>query len=241
MLAHQKKESAIFYLSQLPLFASLKPTVLEHFAKYADVFFADKGTVLFTPDTPHEKFYLVFSGWVKVYRETMAGDEAIIDVLNKGCTLGDIVGGGARTLSYGAEVIEAAELISLPRFILAEEVIRNGAFSLALLQHLSSERDLRDHEIEHRTVQTAPQRIGCFLLKFCLHAKDNRAVIHLPFDKTVIARRLGMQPETFSRALARLREETAIRVIGLSVEIEDIQKLVDYTCSACSSLFPCQE
>lgn len=228
------------HLRQHPLFQPLRDEVLAGFAEYAALKREKKGTLLFAAESPNEKIYLLLSGWVKLFRETMSGDEAVIDVLTAGNFFGEIGLSGHDAMPYGAEVVEDAEIISMPRFLLAEEVMRNSLFGMAVLQNMTRQRMHRDMEIEHRTVQSAPQRIGCFLLKFCRDHQSSPVRVHLPFDKTVVAHRLGMQPETFSRALAKLREETGLRVQGATVEIDDLKRLVDYTCTACSSNFPCE-
>ena len=69
--------------------------------------------------------------------------------------------------------------------------------------------------------------------------KDGIVRIHLPYDKTLVAARLGMQPETFSRALSKLKKETGIRVQGAYIEMDSIDPLASYSCIACSSEFPC--
>ena len=89
-------------------------------------------------------------------------------------------------------------------------------------------RRKQEHELEHRDVQNAPQRIGCFLLRLCRHHDDVSAILHLPYDKSLIATRLGMKAETFSRALSRLRQDTDIQVSGSTVRIDSIKKLSEY-------------
>jgi CRP/FNR family transcriptional regulator, dissimilatory nitrate respiration regulator len=229
------------HLRMQPLFKPLRDETLAGFAEYASLRTEKKGAILFSAETPNEKIYFILSGWVKLFRETLAGDEAVVDVLTAGNFFGEIGLSGHDEMPYGAEVVEDAEIIAVPRFLLAEEIMRNSLFGMAVLQSMTRQRLQRDMEIEHRTVQSAPQRIGCFLLKLCRHNTSGAVVLHLPYDKTVVAHRLGMQPETFSRALAKLRDETGLRVRGATVEIDSVQKLVDYTCSACSSSFPCED
>lgn len=225
-------------LMQMPLFTQLKSDVLEGFVRYAQFKLEPKGTVLIQPDSVNDKFFIVVSGYIKIFRETLAGDEAITDILSAGHTFGEVGLSGTEAVPYGAAVVEDAVIITLPRFMIAEEVMRNSVFGMQMLQHMTRQRMKRDMELEHRTVQTAPQRIGCFLLKFCKD-QSNDVKLHLPYDKNTIAFSLGMQPETFSRALARLRSDTGIEITGSSIHIPDLKKLVDYTCSACSSNFPC--
>ena len=53
---------------------------------------------------------------------------------------------------------------------------------------------------------------------------DNKAEIRLPYDKFLVAGRLSMKPETFSRALASLREH-GVRTDGNLVSIDDVAAL----------------
>lgn len=228
-------------LRAMPLFSALKDAMILSLADYAVVKSEKKGTILFSPDSPNDKFYIMQSGWVKLFRETMSGDEAILDVLTAGNFFGEIGLPGTEGMPYGAQVIDDASIIVLPRFLLAEEVMRNSLFGLSVLQNLSRQKSRKDMEIEHRTVQTAPQRIGCFLLKFCTDRVEPQITLHLPYEKSIIAARLGMTPETFSRALNQLKAAANITVNGSTVTIKDLKQLTDYTCSACSSSFPCEE
>jgi hypothetical protein len=63
-------------------------------------------------------------------------------------------------------------------------------------------------------------------LRFCLRGPGN-ATFELPFDKSLIARRLGMKPETFSRALAKLRG-IGVETQGATVNVEDLDRLRAY-------------
>lgn len=228
------------YLQGHALFSQLKEEAVLNFASYALLKAEKRGTVIFSPESSSDKFYLIVSGWVKLFRETMGGAEAVTDVLTAGGVFGEIALTGRELVPYGAEVIEDAEIISIPRFLLSEEIVRNGLFGLHALRHLAWQKNRSDMEVEHRTVQSAPQRIGCFLLKLCPDRQSAEAVaIQLPYDKMDIARRLGMQPETFSRALVRLREDAGVRVKGTCVEIDNVGQLMRYTCAACSSGAPC--
>ena len=229
------------YLRRYPLFASLKDDVIKSFSDYAQLRFDKKSTLLFAPEEKNDKFYIILSGWVKLFRQTMGGEEAIVDILTTDHSFGEIGLAGAEPMPYGAEVVEPAQTVSLPRFLLAEEAMRNSLFAMALLQLSTRQKMAKDMEIEHRTVQNAPQRIGCFLLKLCKDKTQGAVTLHLPYDKTVLAHRLGMQPETFSRALSRLKDEANIVVKGASFDIQDVRALADYTCSACSASFPCKD
>jgi CRP-like cAMP-binding protein len=110
-----------------------------------------------------------------------------------------------------------------------------------MLQLMSHFRRQQDTELEHRNTQNAPQRIGCFLLRLCKPDATDSVVLYLPYDKNLVASRLGMQPETFSRALNKLKEKTDIIINGATITIPSLEKIIHFSCSACSSHFPCQD
>ena len=59
-------------------------------------------------------------------------------------------------------------------------------------------------------------------------AESGPAAIALPYEKALIANRLGMQPESFSRALARLRD-LGVTVERDNVHIKDLAKLIAFS------------
>ena len=52
-------------------------------------------------------------------------------------------------------------------------------------------------------------------------------MVGLPYEKALIAARLGMKPESFSRAMARLRG-LGVYVEGEQVAISDVERLAAY-------------
>ena len=81
-------------------------------------------------------------------------------------------------------------------------------------------------EIEQLKARSAPQRIAAFFIKQA-NAASGPARIALPYEKALIASRLGMKPESFSRALGRLTRLGVI-VDRESVTIEDLAKLAAF-------------
>lgn len=52
-------------------------------------------------------------------------------------------------------------------------------------------------------------------------------MVRLPYDRTLISRRLGMQPESLSRILAKLRK-LGVKTEQHQVVIQDVAVLIDY-------------
>ncbi len=228
-------------IKNTPLFSGISEDVIAEFAKEAHLRSEPKGKILFLHGDDAEWFYLIVHGWVKLFRETIEGTEAVIDVLTSGHMFGDGTVFEDGKYGYGAEAVEPTQFIMLPTSMLKRSIETNNHMALNMLSSMSQHRRQQNREIEHLNVQNAPQRIGCFLLRLCPTSPSPSTTLNLPYDKTLIASRLGMKAETFSRALAKLKSETGIQIHGPTVTIQDIQRLVSYTCNHCSDSFPCED
>jgi CRP-like cAMP-binding protein len=228
-------------LDTIDFFAAIPAPLLKGLHEAGNRTKTTKGQILFTQDDPANRFYMIESGWVKLFRETLDGDEVILDVLPAGYVFGESTMFGNDTYPYAAEIVEAGEITAYPLSSLKQIVSNNPPVALALLQHMAEAGKMKDKEIEHRTIMNAPQRIGCFLLRLCKVKQPTPITLNLPYDKTLIAARLGMQPETFSRALNKLQDDTQVKVKGSTVTIDNLWSLISYTCTACSNVFPCDE
>lgn len=222
------------------------------FKNYSDQFFTscadsarvgthNKGKVLFLHGDEADTFYYINKGWVKLFRETLDGTQAVVDIFTKGHIFGDTSIFENGEYPYSAEIVEPSEIIAMPIKNLKAEIEDNGKFAYDMLSSMAKYRRQQDREIEHRSIQNAAQRIGCFLLRLAAQNEEGQIRIHLPYDKMLVASRLGMQPETFSRALKKLQNETGIEVKGATITMSSLDQISSYSCAACSSEFPCKD
>lgn len=189
-----------------------------------------------------ENYFVVLKGWVKLFRETLDGAQAITDIVPKNCIFGETALFGDGTYSFSAETVDECVLMRLSIDTLRTRLEEDPALALAMLKNITNHSHQQEKELEHRTLQNAPQRIGCFLLRLLNpQTTEGSATLNLPYDKALLATRLGMQPETFSRALQRLKDENVLRITGAQIEISNIEQLSHYVCSACSASFPCKD
>jgi CRP-like cAMP-binding protein len=79
---------------------------------------------------------------------------------------------------------------------------------------------------------SAPQRVATFLLRFVDDGAtdDGGAIVELPYDKQLIAGRIGMTPETLSRSFHRLGD-IGVTVQGDEIHIENVASLKDFASS----------
>lgn len=234
-------DNIINALSDVSIFKTLDPAILGRISERTHQTMHKKGKILFIHGDTAEHYYVVASGHVKLFRETLEGTQAIIDILSAGDVFGHNILFEDSTYPYSAEVAESGVIISLPLSDLREEVYNNHGAALSVLRTITQQLERKERELERRSTQSATQRISCFLLRQALREKSSLPVIRLPYDKMLLAARLGMQPETFSRALSRLKKKTGIRIEGSYIHLVSIDQLSTYACSSCSGKYPCED
>lgn len=241
MTIKSQKNSIAIKINDLGIFTGCSDDFIEAISLQSNTQLLEKNQVLFLHEDKADRFFIVISGWVKLFRETLDGSQAVVDILTANHVFGETAIFQDDEYPYSAEATEPTEVISLPISMLKKEIEENQKLALAMLSSMARYRKQQDQELEHRTLQNAPQRIGCFLLRLTNQQEAGEVTINLPYDKTLVASRLGMQPETFSRALGKLKKETGIEIKGSSIKVNKLSQLSEYSCSSCSSEFPCKD
>jgi CRP/FNR family transcriptional activator FtrB len=99
-------------------------------------------------------------------------------------------------------------------------LIRNERqFADAIADGLASRLEDMLRELKNLRVRTSFQRLVAWILAMHMRA-DRSPEIEVPYDKSVLAARLGMAPETLSRDLARLAA-WGVSIDGRRLTIKD--------------------
>lgn len=215
-------------LGKAHLFSGLAHDNLSYFAENSHRRTFAKGTDLFMMGDRAEAFYFIIDGWVKLYRITREGEEVIINIFAPGETFAEAaVFSPMQRYPVNAQAVEDATVLEIPRHLFVEKIRENSDLALMMLGSISARQRLLVQQIEQITARSAAQRIGIFLLRLCDFSKRGEAMVSLPYDKSLIARRLNIQPETFSRALAQLKPH-GVTMVKRDIRISDMQQLAEY-------------
>jgi len=209
-----------------PLFAALKEAVLDDLLREARVGSYRRGQILFLRGDPAERFYLLLDGWVKIFLDTPSGEQTVIEIMRGGETIAEAAIFLGMAYPASAEVADDARLVEIPAQPFLARLRRDGDLALTMLAALSKRLHYLIQHIERVQVLSTPQRLGGFLLGLT-EKTEGEAVLRLPYDKSLVAARLGMKPESLSRALAKLRD-LGVTTQGDVVRIADIDRLRDY-------------
>jgi CRP-like cAMP-binding protein len=210
-------------LRRATLFQGFSKTALGTMLACSAIRTANRGATLFVQDEPADRFYLVLEGWVKLYRTTAAGAVSVIHVVARGETFAEAAMFASGRFPVTAEAASDCRLLAITRAAFTRTLETEPSAVMATLAALSLRLRSQVQEIEQRQVQPAAQRVGSFLLSLC-PPEEGRVSFDLPFEKGLIARRLGMKPETLSRTLSKLRE-VGVRTSGARVTVSAVEAL----------------
>ncbi|MUO78029.1 cyclic nucleotide-binding domain-containing protein [Agrobacterium vitis] len=210
-------------LVKSPLMATLGPGSLNRMLELATVLSFEARDILFREGDPADYFYCVLTGYVRLYRLNKDGREADIRISGGGDTFAESLLAMGDTYHYNAQ---AAEHVTVARFDLAKvrqlaEQENDIARSVirCLSNYLRSTMDC----IANDRLQTAPQRVAQYLIDNCPNG-GGAVSIRLPFQKSLLAGKLGLAPEALSRAFSTLRH-SGVTVRGRMVQINDVNTL----------------
>lgn len=210
----------------LPLFQGLATDVVYRLLGDAYVRSYSRGRTVFLQGQEADRFFVVLDGWIKLYRQTREGSEAIIEVFGKGESFAEAAMFGNREFPVSAEAASDSLLLAIPAASFLRHLREDVDLAFNMLGSMSMRLKRFVGRTEQFATRTTPQRVAVFLLTFG-SATENSAEIRLPYDKFLVAGRLSMKPETFSRALANLRE-IGVHAEGNLVHIDDVEALRRY-------------
>jgi CRP-like cAMP-binding protein len=134
-----------------------------------------------------------------------------------------LTGGG---YPVSGETVTDARLLAVPTNGVVELTRANPQIGLAMLASTSLHLKGLVDQIEELKAHTGPQRLANFLVGLAPVA-HGPCTIALPYEKLLIAGRLGMKPESLSRAFQRLRT-VGVRIDQGIVAIGDVGRLHEF-------------
>lgn len=226
-------------LQDVPLFAGLDMREKESLISGGRSRRLGRGEPLFSQGDVLTHFYLLVSGTMQLVRAAASGREKTIALLKSGQVLcEDEIMDACHHQRTSAVALEDCVLLEFQASWLKEAARKHTAFALNLLSLIAHRAHMAELEAEHQASMSAAQLVACFMQRLCvLHDFDPKS-FELPYSKLLIASRLGMEPETFSRTLAKL-DDHGIHIEGNKVRITDLEKVGSYVCSACSIAGEC--
>jgi CRP-like cAMP-binding protein len=202
-------------IHRVAVFRGLKPETVDHIIAPATAVTLRRHEWIMRQGDPATAFFIIIDGWVKLYRSTLSGDEAVIETMTKGDSFAEAAAfTGSRYIASG-EAVTTARIGRVPADHLAKCIYENPLIASSMIASISTHMHHLVQQVEHLKVQSGVQRVAEFLASLALASQDKSAVA-LPYDKVLIAAQLGLTPESLSRAFARLKEA------GVAIDAEKV-------------------
>jgi len=221
---HSNVGAPYYYLKKFHLLSSLSDEQLERVHQHSSIIKLKEGESLFMQGSDVDCFYLILTGTIKLFRLSADGQEKIINIVSDNQTIAEaLMFMDQPHYPVSASALSQSEVIGID----AKDykiMLRNSVDTCFLmLGNLSLRLHSLINEITTLSLQTGSCRVACYLLE---NAPDDEDILNLDIAKGVIAARLSIKPETFSRILKEFHLRGIITTEGNEITIHDREALI---------------
>lgn len=202
------------------LFAGLPAADLEKIAAITVAGPLGGGDYLFREGEPVGGFYIVQQGAINVHRVNAAGKEQVIHIFRPGESFAEAALATDRGYPADARAIESSQVLMVQKDGILALIKHQPELALRMLASMSGHLRVLVGQLEDLTLKDVETRLANWLLKRCPAPHRNAPVkIRLGTTKRTLAAELGTVSETFSRTLAKFRDQSLIRVEGKVITV----------------------
>lgn len=219
------------YLSVLPLFSDMDVAELERLARGCQLRRLVRGDMVFRVGEPCQEFHVAVVGQVKLFAISPAGQEKVIELVGPGNSFAEALMFTDRPYIINAQTLTDTLLLTVSKQAVLKEIALDSRFALRMLAGISRRLHGLINDVEDYALCTGMQRVIGYLLRDIDAAEGAGAAsvtVSLPVSKAVIASRLSLTPEYFSRVLHELESVGLIAIDKRDIRILDPQRLAEY-------------
>jgi CRP/FNR family transcriptional activator FtrB len=208
-------------LQAVPGFSSLPESVLEWLVRGMPVERIKQKTILVHEGQVQEWLFVVFDGLLQQFT-TVDGREVTLAVLETP-TLVYPHAIQHRTIALASlRTLDAARVGRISAALARRVVAEVPELSNVMCAQVVDELQHLFHEYKCARTRSALERLAAWII--AMHERTRSDEIELPYDKSVLAARLGVEPATLSRDFARLAGY-GVTVSGKTLMVRDPQLL----------------
>lgn len=223
MSAAPRERLALGVLARLPLFESVSRPHFGEVVRHARTLHYQRGQVVAKHGEMVPGLFAVAYGMVKLSLHGAAGTEKVLRLVGPAQTFGEIALFRQQPLPLDAVAVVDTGLVLVPAATLLALIDRDVHFARGMVASLCQRIHAMVSDFEATSLHGATGRLAAYLDS--LAESPDTARVTLPAPKKLIAARLGMTKETFSRALRELTRDGLVRVSGRSIELLDRARL----------------
>lgn len=188
----------------------------------------EKGTLLYTPEDPNERLFMLKKGRVRLYTLAPDGRELTLAVVDAGTVFGEMALTAQRLRGAYAEVMEPALICTMRRDQLEDLVCDKPQVGLRMMSILSERLATYESRMEDIGLKEVPARLASLILRLVdTEGVMTRTGIKIPtrYTHEQLAAMVGSKRETVTRALSQLQETGAVELKRRKIHIKDLKCL----------------
>lgn len=216
------------FLANLPMFSDMAAPELDRIAAGTTTVHIEKGDTVFRTGEPCVGFHAVVYGQVKLGFISPQGAEKVVEIIRPGQTFGEALMFLEKPYVVTAAALADSMLLHISKNVVFDEISKDPGFARRLLSGLSRRLHGLVNDVEAYSLRSSVERVIGYLLRDIPDeaGQDGKPVeVNLSPGKSVIASRLNMSPEHFSRTLHELTSSGLIEVDGRIIRVLDLPKL----------------
>jgi CRP/FNR family transcriptional regulator, dissimilatory nitrate respiration regulator len=219
-LTELKQAALVNTLRGCQLFAGLGAADLKAIVEITVVKSLDTGDYLFREGAPAQGFYVTQKGAINVHRVNAAGKEQVIHIFRAGESFAEAALATESGYPADARAVEPSQVLLVGKAGFLALLKRQPELALRMLGSMSVHLRTLIAQLEDLTLKDVETRLANWLIKRCPQADSTQPVtIELKTTKRVLAAELGTVSETFSRTLAKFRQQKLVTVKGKSLTV----------------------
>lgn len=218
------------FLRNQPFFRGLSGDEIDYIAAATSQVRVPAGSILFRRGDACAGFYVIVYGQVKLAFGASDGSEKVVEILGPGQSFGESFMFLEKPYNLFAETLSDSLVLHVGKAAIIQELERSQDFSRRMLGGLAQRMHRLLSDLEGYSLKSGTQRVIGYLLRDVEFddSGGRHAEVTLPATKSLIASRLSITREHFSRILHELSETGLIRVSGRTIRIVDVEKLRAY-------------
>lgn len=218
------------FLANIPMFHDATEAELARLAEGTTELRVNKGQLIVQRGEPCVGFHVVLYGQVKLAFVSPNGSEKVVEIIGPGHSFGEALMFTDRPYMVFAQALADTMLLHIAKSAIDAEIARDPKLAMRMIAGLSRRLHGLVQDVEAYSLRSGMQRVIGYLLRDLEKADDGHEPVKVVLDanKGVIASRLNLSPEHFSRTLAELIHEGLIEVDGAQITILDPARLSEF-------------
>ena len=186
-----------------------------------------RGQILCEKGNTSSGLFSLFSGRIKLSAISADGGERVLELVLPGRMFGQAAALLDQPFPLLAQALCESQVLQVSRDRIHDAIGRWPEFTAAMLKSLAQSCLGLIHDLEACCLMSAGERVVDLLIKEseCVPGPGDAGRVLLPTSKAVVASRLNLTPETFSRELHDLAHLGLIEVDRRTVHIHSISQL----------------